>query len=80
MNDRLKKILQMLSVILLMVSQTLFVGCKEEDSKEYTEEEVPETGMDAYITQMNQDISDLRLLADGQQGYLLISVRQMAVV
>lgn len=80
MNDRIKKILQIVLVMLIMVSQTLFVGCKEEDSKEYTEEEVPETGMDAYITQMNQDISDLRLLADGQQGYLLISVRRMVVV
>lgn len=33
MNDRIKKILQIVLVMLIMVSQTLFIGCKEEDSK-----------------------------------------------
>lgn len=70
MNDIIKKFLQLVPVICIIMSQALFAGCKDDDSKEFTEEEVPETGMDAYIAQMNQDISDLRLLADGQQRVL----------
>lgn len=70
MNDIIKKFLQVVPVICIIMSQALFAGCKDDDSTELTEEEVPETGMDAYIAQMNQDISDLRLLADGQQRVL----------
>lgn len=66
MNNLIKRFLKSVPVIAIMLSQTLLAGCKDEDSKEYTEEEVPETGMDAYIAQMNQDIADMRQLADGK--------------
>ena len=70
MSDSIKELLRRALVIMSMVSLVLFVGCKEEDSEEYTEEDVPKTEMDEYIRQMNQDIADMRQLADGKQRVL----------
>ena len=48
----------MAPVISMIISQVLLLGCKDEDSKEYIEGQIPETEVAAYIAQMNQDIAD----------------------
>jgi len=46
----------------MIISQVLLLGCKDEDSKEYIEGQIPETEVAAYIAQMNQDIADMQQL------------------
>lgn len=66
MNNLVKKFRQMAPVISMIISQVLLLGCKDEDSKEYIEGQIPETEVAAYIAQMNQDIADMQQLADGK--------------
>ena len=66
MNNFVKKFRQMAPVISMIISQVLLLGCKDEDSKEYIEGQIPETEVAAYIAQMNQDIADMQQLADGK--------------
>ena len=66
MNNFVKKFRQMAPVISMIISQVLLLGCKDEDSKEYIEGQIPETEVAANIAQMNQDIADMQQLADGK--------------
>ena len=66
MNNFVKKFRQMAPVISMIISQVLLLGCKDEDSKEYIEGQIPETEVAAYIAQMNQDVADMQQLADGK--------------
>ena len=71
MNNFVKKFRQMAPVISMIISQVLLLGCKDEDSKEYIEGQIPETEVAAYIAQMNQDIADMQQLAFPRTGQRL---------